>query len=50
MQDRFFGEIDSYLFHRGTHYEIFEKMGAHPDTVDGVRGVRFALWAPSSRD
>lgn len=49
MQDRFFGEIDSYLFHRGTHYEIFEKMGAHPDTVDGVRGVRFALWAPSAR-
>jgi 1,4-alpha-glucan branching enzyme len=24
-------------------------LGAHPDTIDGVRGTRFAVWAPNAR-
>ena len=43
------GEIDLYLFNEGTHYKIHEKLGAHLITVDGVVGVRFAVWAPNAR-
>ena len=39
-------ELDRYLFGQGTHYEIYEKLGAHPATVDGKKGVHFAVWAP----
>jgi 1,4-alpha-glucan branching enzyme len=39
---------DIYLFREGTHYEVYDKLGAHPDTVDGVAGTRFAVWAPSA--
>ncbi|MDO5155689.1 MAG: 1,4-alpha-glucan branching protein GlgB [Eubacteriales bacterium] len=38
--------IDISRFHDGVHYEIFEKLGAHPCTMDGVKGVLFAVWAP----
>ena len=47
--ERFFGDIDRYLFHRGTHYELYNKMGAHIREVNGVRGVHFVLWAPNAR-
>lgn len=47
--ERFFGDLDRYLFHHGTHYEIYNKMGAHLREVNGVRGVHFVLWAPSAR-
>lgn len=40
--------IDVSLFNEGKHYEIYEKMGAHPMTVDGVKGVLFAVWAPNA--
>lgn len=49
MQNRFFGELDTYLFHNGTHYNIYEKMGAHIVEEDGVKGVHFVLWAPSAK-
>ena len=39
-------EMDRYMFGQGTHYEIYEKLGAHPMTLDGKRGVYFAVWAP----
>lgn len=32
-------EYDMYLFGEGTHYDIYEKMGAHVAEVDGVKGV-----------
>ena len=38
--------IDISKFNDGIHYEIFEKMGAHPCMLDGVSGVLFAVWAP----
>ncbi|NMF58228.1 1,4-alpha-glucan branching protein GlgB [Pseudanabaena yagii] len=43
-------EFDSYLFGEGTHYQIYEKMGAHPTTIDGVDGVYFSVWAPNARN
>ena len=33
-------------FDAGVNYEIYKKLGAHPMTVDGVKGVLFAVWAP----
>ena len=39
-------ELDCYLFGRGTHYEIYKKLGAHGATVNGEEGVHFAVWAP----
>ena len=43
------GELDQYLFGNGTHYELYKKMGAHLVTVDGVKGVHFAVWAPHAK-
>ena len=42
-------ELDQYLFGNGTHYELYKKMGAHLVTVDGVKGVYFAVWAPHAK-
>ncbi len=39
-------EADLKKFEAGIHYEIYEKLGAHPMTIDGVEGVYFAVWAP----
>lgn len=49
MENRFFGDLDRYLFHHGTHYELYEKMGAHIREINGVRGTHFVLWAPAAR-
>lgn len=43
------GEMDLYLFNEGNHYEIHKRLGAHVMEVDGVTGVRFAVWAPNAR-
>jgi 1,4-alpha-glucan branching enzyme len=43
------GEMDLYLFNEGNHYEIHKKLGAHIMEIDGVTGVRFAVWAPNAR-
>ena len=32
---RFITEFDQYLFGQGTHYDLYNKLGAHPMTVDG---------------
>ena len=39
-------EEDLKKFAAGIHYTIYEKMGAHPMTIDGVSGVYFSVWAP----
>lgn len=39
-------EVDRYLFGEGTHYEIYNKLGAHPMTLKGKKGIYFAVWAP----
>ncbi len=43
-----FTEEDLLRFAAGTHYSIYEKMGAHPCSVNGQAGVSFAVWAPNA--
>ena len=42
-------DFDTYLFAEGKHYDVYEKFGAHPMTIDGVKGTYFAVWAPHAR-
>src|SRR5258707_329812 len=43
-----FSDFDLYLFGQSKHYRIYEKMGAHRRTVNGVTGTNFATWAPNA--
>ena len=45
---RFITEFDQYLFGQGTHYDLYNKLGAHPMTVGEEEGVYFAVWAPNA--
>jgi 1,4-alpha-glucan branching enzyme len=40
---------DLFLFNEGSHYRLYEKLGAHPITVDGMEGTYFAVWAPDAK-
>jgi len=42
-------EDDLYLFNEGSHNRLYEKLGAHPITVDGTEGTYFAVWAPDAK-
>jgi 1,4-alpha-glucan branching enzyme len=42
-------ELDYHLFNEGTHTRIYEKLGAHRVTRNGVKGTQFAVWAPNAR-
>ncbi|MEN8258645.1 MAG: 1,4-alpha-glucan branching protein GlgB [Thermodesulfobacteriota bacterium] len=42
-------EYDWHLFKNGTHYEIYNKLGAHLANIDEVEGTIFRIWAPSAR-
>ncbi len=42
------GEMDEYLLGEGTHKRIWQVLGAHPLTHDGVEGTHFAVWAPNA--
>ena len=44
-----FTDYDSFLFHNGTNYEAYRKMGAHLCEIDGKKGVLFTLWAPHAQ-
>jgi 1,4-alpha-glucan branching enzyme len=39
---------DLYLFNEGSHFRLYDKMGAHPLTIDGKQGTYFAVWAPNA--
>ena len=43
------GEVDLHLIGEGTHERLFDVLGAHPRTHQGVDGVGFAVWAPNAR-
>ena len=43
------GEIDEYLLGEGTHQRIWQVLGAHLITHEGVEGVQFAVWAPNAQ-
>jgi 1,4-alpha-glucan branching enzyme len=40
---------DLYLFNEGSHFALYEKLGAIPCQQAGITGVHFAVWAPSAR-
>ena len=42
-------DLDVWLLAEGSHHRPYEWLGAHPVTVDGVAGTRFAVWAPNAR-
>jgi 1,4-alpha-glucan branching enzyme len=42
------GELDLHLFNEGRHFEMAHAVGANPTTIDGITGVRFAVWAPNA--
>ena len=39
---------DLHLFNEGSHFRLYDKLGAHPVSVDGVQGTNFAVWAPNA--
>jgi 1,4-alpha-glucan branching enzyme len=41
---------DLHLFNEGTHYRLYNKLGAHPIECDGVQGTYFAVWAPNAEN
>ncbi len=41
-------EFDLHLHGEGTNYAGYNAFGAHPVTIDGVQGTRFAVWAPNA--
>jgi len=41
-------DYDLYLFGQGKHWHAWRWLGAHPEVVDGIAGVRFAVWAPNA--
>jgi 1,4-alpha-glucan branching enzyme len=43
------GDLDLYLFGRGTHYDLHRKFGGRLTNHQGVDGVAFTVWAPSAR-
>ncbi|WP_343593283.1 1,4-alpha-glucan branching protein GlgB [Flavobacterium sp.] len=43
-----FTDFDIDLFKAGKHFKLYEKLGAHLTEVNGVKGVYFAVWAPTA--
>lgn len=41
-------QADTDKFRNGIHYTIYEKLGAHPMTIDNTEGTYFAVWAPNA--
>ena len=40
---------DIFLFNEGSHFRLYEKLGAHMMTVEGIAGTYFAVWAPDAQ-
>ncbi|MGA1084582.1 MAG: GlgB N-terminal domain-containing protein, partial [Vulcanococcus sp.] len=49
FRDEWMGDLDRHLFAEGNHHHIWQRMGAHVVSRDGVAGVMFCLWAPNAR-
>jgi 1,4-alpha-glucan branching enzyme len=43
------GEVDLHLIGEGTHRQLWQALGAHVMTHEGVVGTHFAVWAPNAR-
>jgi 1,4-alpha-glucan branching enzyme len=44
----FLSDWDFHLFNEGSHTRLWEKLGSHVVTRDGVDGTMFAVWAPNA--
>lgn len=42
-------DLDLHLFNEGNHFEIYERLGAHPREINGIVGINFAVWAPNAK-
>lgn len=42
-------DVDLYLFNHGDHRRLYEMLGARPISIEGIAGVRFAVWAPAAK-
>ncbi|HBD94420.1 MAG: 1,4-alpha-glucan branching enzyme [Spirochaetes bacterium GWF1_31_7] len=42
-------DFDLHLFSEGNHFDSYNKLGAHCITLQGVKGVSFAVWAPNAK-
>jgi 1,4-alpha-glucan branching enzyme len=42
------GELDLHLMGEGRHEALYERLGAHVRTIDGISGTAFAVWAPAA--
>jgi 1,4-alpha-glucan branching enzyme len=40
---------DIYLFNEGSHFRLYQKLGAHPVRYKGQEGACFGVWAPNAR-
>jgi len=49
MSQPLLSEFDLHLFAQGTHYRLYEKLGAHVTSIDGQAGTNFAVWVPNAR-
>ena len=47
--DSLFDGVDMTQFSNGIHDTVYEKLGAHPMTIEGVKGTYFAVWAPEAK-
>lgn len=44
-----FGDLDIHLLKEGNHFKSYEKLGAKVKTINGIKGVQFAVWAPNAK-
>lgn len=42
-------DFDEHLLAEGTHLRMYEQIGAQLMVINGVSGVRFAVWAPNAQ-
>ncbi|WP_127142953.1 1,4-alpha-glucan branching protein GlgB [Pelagibacterium montanilacus] len=43
------GPMDDYYIAEGSHLRLFDKLGSHVMTFEGVEGTHFAVWAPNAQ-
>jgi len=41
-------DFDLHLFNEGSHFRLYDVLGAHPAVENNISGVRFAVWAPNA--
>ncbi len=41
-------EMDLHLFREGSHFRLYDRLGAHLRTLDGQQGACFGVWAPNA--